>query len=203
MREAGYSHHTADNPSTLTKTLVWQELVNHYLPDTNLLEQHKRLLNATKIEHMIFPLGPRDDMHPFLSGGGDKSDSEEIEDEETEFQERTTLTDQEIVDLLAEVNCKVRRIVHGNTARHVYFWAQDSKALKEGLDMAYKLKGSYAAEKGGPPEGGTTVNIFYDANIQLATREYESSLKKMLYQDVTPDSNEELPQSGEEGVETE
>ena len=57
------------------------------------------------------------------------------------------ITDKEITKLLATVNCVPQKIMHGDTANHVWFWARDNKALKDGLDMAYKLKGSYKPEK--------------------------------------------------------
>lgn len=56
-------------------------------------------------------------------------------------------SDEEIINILAEKNCTVRKIVHGEQARHVYFWSGDNRARKDGIDMAYKLRGTYAAEK--------------------------------------------------------
>ena len=114
MREVGYSKGTAKNPKNLTKSKAWRELMRKYLPDKDLAESHKQLLNATKIEHMVFP---------------------------------TSVKDKVIKELLESVNCKVRKIQHGDMANHCWFWARDNKALKDGLDLAYKLKGKYAPEK--------------------------------------------------------
>lgn len=100
------------------------DAIQEALPDEVLGEKHRALLNSTRLEHMVFPLGPKDG---------------EIDD--------TKLTDEEIVLLLASVNCTVRKIVHGDIARHVYFWSVDSSAVKGALDMAYKLKGLYAPDK--------------------------------------------------------
>ncbi len=55
--------------------------------------------------------------------------------------------DKEIKELLESVGCTVRKIQHGEMAIHVWFWAADNRALKDGLDMAYKLKSKYAAQK--------------------------------------------------------
>jgi hypothetical protein len=57
------------------------------------------------------------------------------------------MTDAEITELLLSVNCKPRKFQHGDTANHVWFWAKDNNALKNGLDLAYKLKGKYAPLK--------------------------------------------------------
>lgn len=110
-----------------------------------LAEKHLALLNSTKVEHMVFPLGPEDRTK--------KLDTSELPapvktmlDAEQALQ-RTDLSDEEIREMLAEVNCKVKRIVHGETSRHVYYWAADNKAVKDALDMAYKIRGTYAPEK--------------------------------------------------------
>lgn len=55
--------------------------------------------------------------------------------------------DEEIKTLLSEVNCHVRKIRKSEMQKHVWFWARDNRAVKDGLDLAYKLKGSFAPEK--------------------------------------------------------
>jgi hypothetical protein len=46
MREAGYSPATAENPSKLTKTKAWQDLMEEYLPESLLAKKHKELLTV-------------------------------------------------------------------------------------------------------------------------------------------------------------
>lgn len=128
------------------------------LPEVDLGAKHRQLLNSTRIEHMVFPLGPVDEDDINLSGAIPNKQND-MED----YVERTTLTDQEIIQMLAEVNCKVRRIVHGNTARHVYYWAVDNKAVKDALDMAYKLRGDYAPEK----RVNTNLNVTVEPNQRI------------------------------------
>lgn len=57
------------------------------------------------------------------------------------------LEDDEIILLLDEVGCLVRKIKRGDTQVHVWFWSPDNRARKDAVDMAYKLKGKYAPEK--------------------------------------------------------
>lgn len=57
------------------------------------------------------------------------------------------IEDEVIDELLADVNCVLRKVVHGTQAKHAYFWSPDNRARKDGLDMIYKLKGKYAPEK--------------------------------------------------------
>lgn len=111
--------------------------IHEALPDDLLAKKHLQLLNSTRVDHLVFPLGPD-------TNEGDPAEGPPSGPEVPEaFKDRTTLTDKEITDMLAEVNCTVRRIVHGETARHVYFWSADNKALQFALDMAYKIKGFY------------------------------------------------------------
>ena len=43
--------------------------------------------------------------------------------------------------------CTLVRIAEGEQAKHAYFWIPDGPSRKSGLDMAYKLKDRYAAQK--------------------------------------------------------
>ena len=55
MKEAGYSDATARNPKNLTQSDAWKDLLEKALPDKKLLQVHKKILNAQKLEHMVFP----------------------------------------------------------------------------------------------------------------------------------------------------
>ncbi len=144
MLEAGYEPNTAHNPTDLTESKGWKELMEEHLPTTLLAKKHVELLQSKKIEHMVFMLGPKNeaDKQQYIEEAIAKAKVDGKEYKEIEY-----VTDVDIIEMLAEVNCKVKRIIHRETARDVYFWTQDSKALKDALDMAYKLHGSYAPDK--------------------------------------------------------
>lgn len=57
------------------------------------------------------------------------------------------ISDEEIKELLKTVNCVVKKFMHSETQTHCWFWSPDNKAKKDALDMAYKLKGKYKADK--------------------------------------------------------
>lgn len=59
----------------------------------------------------------------------------------------TKIEDHEIQELLASVNCILRKVVHSEQAKHAYFWSPDNRARKDAIDMLYKLKGTYSPEK--------------------------------------------------------
>jgi len=73
MREAGFSEAYARNPQKLTGTATWDELLDKYLPDRKLVDVHKKILNAHKLEHMVFPLGMEEgDIKKLLNSVGSK-----------------------------------------------------------------------------------------------------------------------------------
>jgi hypothetical protein len=151
MREAGYSEATINTPGKLTKQKSWQQLMEKHLPDSLLTETHENLLRSTRLDHMVFPRAPlapgeKEDTLPSVefepqpNGGALKREHKQPDP-------RSNLTDDDICKMLADVNCTVRKIVHSGMSRHVYFWSADNRARKDGLDLAYKLKGSFAPEK--------------------------------------------------------
>lgn len=139
LRAAGYSEVQARNPQQITSTKTWQSLIEEYLPDDMLAQAHQSLIVSQKLDHMVFPLGPKGEDEPNLSGS--KPNAENSIEKSGVKVERTTLTDEEIKDMLAEVNCTVRRIVHGETGRHVYFWSPDTASRSKAVELAYKIKG--------------------------------------------------------------
>ncbi len=151
MRDAGYSEETAKTPSKLTDSKGWKELLEEALPDSLLTQKHKELLNSTHLDHMVFPIGPKTN----------REKNNYITEKVTEafkagktYDGKDVLSDEEIKELLNSVNCVVRKIVHGDSGRHVYFWNKDNKAIKDALDMAFKLKGAYAPVKSDLTTGG-------------------------------------------------
>lgn len=149
---AGYSKAVADAPTRVIQTPAFQDLLDKFLPDNKLARTHKRLLETRKLEHMVFPLGPEGEDDEHLSGS--KPNAKNPLDELDHPVERTTLSDQEIKNMLKQVNCSVKRIVHGQTARHVYYWTHDANAQTKALELAYKMKG--LIDKAG---SGTGINF--------------------------------------------
>lgn len=143
IRAVGGSEFAATHPSLITKDASFQELIDHYLPQGEILETHRGLLKAASIDHMVFADGPRNENEAaqFMADHNAKATDGTI------FTRDDILTDDDIREMLKEKNCEVRRISRTERSRHVYFWSPDSRARKDALDMAYKLRGSYAADK--------------------------------------------------------
>jgi hypothetical protein len=117
LHEIGASKNLETHPAKITTSIEFQELLNEYLPAGEVLEAHKGLLRAARVDHLVFP------------------------------KDESVISDEEITAMLDQVNCKVRKIAHGEQARHVYFFSPDNRARKDAIDMAYKLRGSYAEDK--------------------------------------------------------
>lgn len=157
LAEAGYSKTIQKAPSRIIQADSFQDLLDSFLPDNDLAEVHKRLLQTRKLEHMVFPLWQGDE--EFIPLEGDIPEDARVTNGEM-------LTDDDIVDMLADVNCKVRKIVHGDQARHVYFWTHDANAQTKALELAYKMKGHMGKDGGGDGTakilalfGNNTVNF--------------------------------------------
>lgn len=194
MKDAGYARGTAKNPQQLTRSKGWLELMEKELPDDLLAKTHKELLNATHLDHMVFPLGCRlnSEKAQFLEDEVKKAKKEGRKIEDIDI-----LSDQDIIADLASVNCTVRRIVHGEQARHVYFWAQDSRAKQAGLDMGYKLKGHYAAEK--KKITITPLEEMTDEELDAALKDEEFITKRYKrYAIPTPKAKTERPDTKQE-----
>lgn len=178
IRDTGlYSEEVANNPSKITNSKTWNELMEFHISDSELASKHKELLNATRLDHMVFPTGAKTE-----------ADKERIyaerlakaEKEGKDYVEVEIMTDDDIKGLLASVNCTVRRIVHGDTARHVYFWSSDNKSRKDAIEMGYKLKGRFAPEQAPIGKGGNTYNFIFSAPVQEKVKAIEAEIKTML-----------------------
>lgn len=56
-----------------------------------------------------------------------------------------SMTDKEITQVVESIKgCKVKKIKRGEQAVHVYFWIPNSKARKEAVELAYKIRGRFA-----------------------------------------------------------
>ena len=145
IREAKYSEAMARKPNHVFDTKAVRELMTKMgLDETPAINAVKRNLNSRRLEHMTFPPF-REKSETNKSDGGEDIDDEQ--DYTTGEKRGEQLSDKEITELLASVNCVVRKIVHGDMARHVYFWSDKDKAQLEAADMIFNLLGSYAPKK--------------------------------------------------------
>lgn len=96
------------------------------------------------------------------------------------------MSDEEITELIKSVNCTPQKFMHGDTANHCWFWMPDNRAVKDALDLAYKIKSKY------PKEGGLQVDTLNQQNnyINLTDEQLEqliqSKLRKTGTSDATP-----------------
>ncbi len=144
MVDAGYSVATANTPQKLTESKGFQALLDEKLADDKLVEVHDQLLKSKRLDHMVFPLYKEPD-----------------EKDEGPY-ESMSLTDDEVIELLSDIGGTVRKIVHGQQARHVYFWVANDKSRQDALKLAYDLKGKLAKKEA--PDGGDTYNTFVQNN---------------------------------------
>lgn len=62
MRRMKYKPGSSKNPQQLTRSKGMRELMDLVFPEDVIATKHRQLLNAHKIEHMVFPLAMTDEM---------------------------------------------------------------------------------------------------------------------------------------------
>ena len=120
MKEAGYSENYARNPQRFLRTKTAQELMDEYLPDDLIAKTHHELLTAGALDSFSFPI---------IKGAKPVSDA----------------TIKSIIENIP--GCQLIYVKRDKFGVMAYFMKPDGRIRKEAIDMAYKRKGDYAAEK--------------------------------------------------------
>lgn len=122
MRRAGYSEATINSPGNLTKSKTFKELMEVYLPDDLLARTHNELIGSRVLQKVTFRTKLKSDK----------------------------LNDEDLIEVVESIpGCTALYIQPSadGYGRTVHFSSPEGRIRKEALDMAYKLKGEYAAEK--------------------------------------------------------
>lgn len=182
LRAAGYSEAVVHTPSKVFDSpAVRAILEENGISEVAVAKVLQRKLKSRRLDHMVFPLYNEDIDG---SGGDEDGDAQELDDlpepqddleqalealamrgHDGDFivERGKAMSDKQIVEMLEEQGCRVRRIQHGRTARHVYFWVDNDKSQLEALDMVFNLLGSYAPKKS---EVKAQVGIFSLKNLR-------------------------------------
>lgn len=141
LRKAGYSVAIQRQPHKVFDSVAVQGLLQDVMKPEHILGRLKRHVYARRAFHMTLP-----------TYNPEKAVQREAEALETgeDVSEQTRgeqMTDADIRDFLAGVNCTVYRIVHGEQARHVYYYGDDSKASLDAIEKFINLYGMYAPKK--------------------------------------------------------
>ncbi|MBW8034714.1 MAG: hypothetical protein FVQ79_03430 [Planctomycetes bacterium] len=157
LEKANYSDSIIKNPHQVFNNPVVQEYVLKLMKEMGLhpkkaIGKLKRRMNSRRLDHMTFP--------PFRE--------KRKEEENTGEHRGEQLTDDDIRLMLTEVNCVVRRIVHGDMARHVYFWTENDKAQLIALEQVWKLLGMYAPTR---VEGRHSVKVSFFSDLRRRTKD--------------------------------
>ena len=87
------------------------------------------------------------------------------------------ITDEYIEEWIASVNGVIYKIVEGKLYKTVLFWTRDNKAVKDAIDMAYKLRGDFAPQKHEEINANPFMKMS-DSELAQALREAEAFLSK-------------------------
>ena len=137
LEAVGYSPTYAHNPQKFLKTKVAKDLLQEYLPDELIAQKHRELLEAAEIQHYYFP--------KIYPAHNDKESKKGKSKTKVGSKELTNTEIKAIVESVA--GCHLIYIKRDRFGAYAYFQAPDTRSQKEAIDMAYKRKGDYAAEK--------------------------------------------------------
>jgi hypothetical protein len=136
MRAYGFSPAYSKNPKKFTSTKKFQELLAERVSDDLMTQTHNDLFNAGEIQHYIFPKLTDEKK---VEGKGKKK--------KVKFQKQE-LTNEEIKLIVESVpGCRLIYVRRDFMGAWAFYSAPDNKSRKDAMDLAYKLKGYYAAEK--------------------------------------------------------
>lgn len=129
MRESGvYSESVSKIPGKITKTKGWKQLMDEHFPVDYIAKKHKQLLDSTVMLQMHFP---------------EYSSDQEIK-------EVIELAGNKLIKVvISEVTYPGKKGQEDITVvkKIAYYNAPNAIIQDKALDKAYKLRGSYAAEK--------------------------------------------------------
>jgi len=149
MRAYGFSPKYAHNPQKFTSTKKFQELLAERVSDDLMTQTHNDLLLAGEIQHYIFPklqdkVEVVEEQEPQPNGGSLKRKKKKA----TTKIEKQELTNEEIKLIVESVpGCRLIYVRRDFMGAWAFYEAPDNKSRKDAMDLAYKLKGYYAAEK--------------------------------------------------------
>lgn len=145
VRDAGYSPNYARS-GRLKTTQTWKQILDEVLPESFLAAKHKELITSGYIQHYIFPWiktkEVTEELEPQANGGKLKRAHKKVE-------KKKGLTNEEIKAIVESVpGCRLIYIKEDDYMGQVaFFQAPDNKVQRDALDMAYKLRGTFAPEK--------------------------------------------------------
>lgn len=157
IKEMGYGKGAMSDPQRVFSRSILEVLDRAGITELTATETVKKNLKSHRLEHFTFP--------PY---NAEVSKIDNGQGYRTTQKKGEQLTDQEIIEMLASVNCTVKKIVQGDMARHVYFWSPDSKTQLAAADMIFKLMGSYAPTR---VEGKHQIGIFSMGELRKKMKE--------------------------------
>lgn len=81
------------------------------------------------------------------------------------------IPDEAIIELLESINLTVKKIAEVRGLKYAWFFAPDNRAMKDALDMSFKIMGEYTGEKNNP------ANPIRDMSDEELMAEIQQQLK--------------------------
>jgi len=163
IRDAGYSESMARNPSKVFNSPAIMAMAESIgIKPSTVMQTIKRHMNARKSCHMVFPAYNPEKARKWAE------EMKESKEDNTEKIYKSQLTDADIADFMEGSNCRIYKIQHSDTARHVYFWADDAKAQLTSAELFVDIFGLKA-----PKEVAAKIEHEYKFSLSQLRRRIE------------------------------
>jgi hypothetical protein len=178
IRDAGYSEAMARTPSKVFGSDGVQELMASIgVTPQSVLKVIERHTKARKPVHMVFPPYNVEKAQEWQ-----KQQADTLEDLSDKIF-KSQMTDDDIRAFIEGNNGVVFRITHGDMARHVYYWHDDSKAQLKAAEMFKDMLGLDAPKK---------VDLKGQVNHSFSLSKLRQNMEQNGYEVIKP---RELPPS--------
>lgn len=154
MVDAGYSPNYAHTPANFLNTKGAADLLEQFFPDAELHAVTKGLMQASELESYTFPTAKGKDKKPLTN-------------EEIKY----------IVEQMAGCTLIYIRDSFYPEGRIAFFRAPAHKARKDGVEIAYKLKGAFKAEAPNPNDRNPLAKMS-DEELAAVIKEAKKVLTK-------------------------
>lgn len=110
------------------------------------------------------------------------------------------MEDDEIVAHCASVGVTVITVRLSDKGKMAFYTMPDAQAIKNALEMSYKIAGAFVPETGLGENSGNTYNFLFSSDTQASIKEFEDRLKaKLLGHAGEVQTNQERLESVEKG----
>lgn len=178
--EAGYAPSMSEKPKAITESKSWALLLQEHIPEELVAQRHSELLNKRDME--VVREVDQEATQKLAADLADRiNDSDYDEDGESlEAQPHGGA-------LKRRINQDI--VVYKDV---IYDSGPNVPAVTKALEMAYKLRGAFVADKPVVPPN-VTYNLFYKPHVRESMKQFEDAIKATIIHESDTNNNKTDP----------